>query len=130
MDRLTERLESATQTLITFKEILDQPFSLIVRDAAIQRFEFTLEACWKLAQLYLYQKEGLELNSPKAIARGFFQILFLDEKETSLFIQMVDDRNLSTHTYNEELANTIFKHLPAYLKLLQKIVEKIRNASI
>lgn len=129
MDRLEERLELATKALTAFKEILAQPFSLIVRDAAIQRFEFTVEACWKLAQFYLYRKDGLELNSPKAVARGFFQVSLLTEEETSLLLQMIDDRNLTVHTYNEELANTIFQRLPAYLNLLQKWVEKIRNAS-
>ena len=129
MDRLEERLELATKALAAFEEILSQSFSLIVRDAAIQRFEFTVEACWKLAQLYLYRKDGLELNSPKAVARGFFQVSLLSEEETSLLLQMIDDRNLTAHTYNEELANTIFQRLPTYLNLLQKWVKKIRNAA-
>jgi len=126
MDRLAERLEVATQALAAFTEVLQQPFSLIMRDAAIQRFEFTLEACWKLAQYYLYQKDGLELNSPKAVARGLFQIFFLNEEETSLLLQMIDDRNLTVHIYNEELANTIFRRLPSYLDLLQKVTQKIQ----
>jgi len=127
MDRLAERLQLAIKALGTFEEVLSQPFSLIVRDAAIQRFEFTLEACWKLVQLYLYKKEGLEFNSPKAIARGLFQINLLTADETSLLISMIDERNLTVHTYNEELANNIFQHLPSYLQLLKKIVDIIKH---
>jgi len=53
MERLKERLIQANKSLNSFKEILNEPYSKIVRDAAIQRFEFTLEAIWKLAQRYI-----------------------------------------------------------------------------
>ncbi|QHS23201.1 hypothetical protein GWK91_09675 [Virgibacillus sp. MSP4-1] len=38
---------------------------------------------------------------------------------------MVNDRNLTVHTYNEELAVEIFKQLPDYYELLRKWVSHI-----
>jgi len=29
------------------------------------RFAYTFEAAWKAAQLYLYEREGVEVGSPK-----------------------------------------------------------------
>jgi len=41
------------------------------RDASIQRFEYTYEAVWKAAQLYLRNRENLELPSHRSPAPAF-----------------------------------------------------------
>lgn len=33
---------------------------------------------------------------------------------------MIEDRNLTSHTYNEVTAETIYSHLPAYLQLIRQ----------
>jgi len=43
--------------------------------------------------------------------REFFSTGYLDEAQVSLLLQMVDDRNLATHTYHENLADEIFSHV-------------------
>lgn len=51
MDRLTWRLQHAARALVSFKELANIAVpSVVERDAAIQRFEYTTEACWKAAQ--------------------------------------------------------------------------------
>ena len=70
MERLRERLELANQALRTFREALSAPLTPMNRDASIQRFEYTHEAVWKAAQLYLRTVEKLELASPAAVTRA------------------------------------------------------------
>jgi hypothetical protein len=54
MERLIERLGIARRALNALQEAIDRGLSdAIVRDAAIQRFEFTFEATWKAAQRFL-----------------------------------------------------------------------------
>lgn len=126
MERLEQRIDIAKKSLESLNEALQLPFSKIVRDAAIQRFEFTFEAVWKLAQLYLRTKEGLELNSPKSVFRGCFQVgLIENEEKTALALEMADDRNLKVHTYNEKLAQQIFSHLPKYYEYMKDVVKKV-----
>jgi len=48
---------------------LHQDASDIVRDAAIQRFEYTFEAVWQAMQLFLREEEGFEIGSPKGAIR-------------------------------------------------------------
>lgn len=117
MDRLTERRLVAHRALDTFQQILREERSPVVRDAAIQRFEYTFEAVWKCAQLYLKQEESVETASPKAVIRHFFQAGFFDEAQARLAAAMVDDRNLTVHTYNEALAEAIYARLPEYARL-------------
>ena len=66
MERLALKYKDAVKALDTIGEILKQPFSLIVRDATIQRFEYTFEALWKFLKEYLKEKEGIISNSPKS----------------------------------------------------------------
>lgn len=119
MDRLKERLEVADKALRTFRELpLGAVVDDIVRDAAIQRFGYTFEAVWKAAQLYLREKEGLDQGSPKGVVRASFQAGLLTDEQTRLALESVDDRNLTVHTYNEELARRIFSHLDSYAELM------------
>ncbi len=128
MERLKERLLLAHNALSSFNEVLQQPYSKIIRDAAIQRFEFTLEALWKLAQRYLILKEGIESGSPKGVSRACFQAQLLTEQETQTLLESIDDRNLTVHTYNEKLAEEIFQRLakyqPVFIKLYNSIEQK------
>ena len=128
MERTLERLSTARKALESLQALtLDEDVSDIVRDAAIQRFEYTFEAVSKAAQRYLRDVEGLELASPKSIARACFQVGVLSEEEVRLSLAMVDDRNLTVHTYNEGLAQQIFSKLMRYAELMNdwlKAMEK------
>ena len=83
MERLKQRLSIARQALETLLEVLQEPKTRIVRDASIQRFEYSFEAVWKAAQLYLRTVESLEVGSPKAVVRAGLQIGLLSEEQTN-----------------------------------------------
>ena len=79
MERLNERLATARAALATLDELMRKSVrSKVERDAAIQRFEYTFEATWKAAQLYLREVEGLEVGSPKRAARAGLQVGLFD----------------------------------------------------
>ena len=119
MDRLKERIDVAVNALATLTSLpLGESVDDVVRDAAIQRFEYTFEAIWKTAQLYLREKEGLEQGSPKGVVRACLQVGLLTEDESRLAMVMVDDRNLTVHTYNEELALRILSNLKDYAEFM------------
>jgi nucleotidyltransferase substrate binding protein (TIGR01987 family) len=118
VERLKERLETARKALASLEAILREPKTEIARDAAIQRFEYTFEAVWKAAQAYMRDREGNDCGSPKSAARMSFQTELLTEAQARLAIEMADDRNLTVHTYNEALAETIYSRLPAYAALM------------
>ncbi|MFC4023777.1 HI0074 family nucleotidyltransferase substrate-binding subunit [Oceanobacillus longus] len=126
MERLQERLQSANRALSTLRELvtIEKP-SAIERDAAIQRFEFSFEACWKAAKQFLYDIEGVDIGSPKGVIRSSREVNLLSDDETTLGLHMVNHRNLTVHTYNEELAIEIFANLPQYYQLLRKWVDRM-----
>ena len=129
MERLKERLQITKKALFSLDEALKLQHSKIVRDASIQRFEFCLEALWKLAQRYLLIYDGLEIGSPKGVIRGCFQSKLLEEDQTQILLEAVDDRNLTVHTYNENLVEQIYQHIfiyqPVFNKLFNAIEKKV-----
>jgi nucleotidyltransferase substrate binding protein (TIGR01987 family) len=129
MERLKERFDAAQKALATLREVLEEKHpTVIVRDAAIQRFEYTFEAVWKAGQEFLRTEEGLDVGSPKGVMRGLFQTGHLNERQTELGLQMVDDRNLTSHTYSEGLSEQIFAELPKYAALMQSCLFVIKKS--
>jgi nucleotidyltransferase substrate binding protein (TIGR01987 family) len=119
MERLIERLRVARKALSTLQELTKNPeLSVVERDAAIQRFEYTFEATWKAAQNFLSEMEGLTANSPKSAVRACWQAGLLNEENAQLALQMCETRNLTVHTYNETLAFSVYRQIKSYTDLL------------
>jgi nucleotidyltransferase substrate binding protein (TIGR01987 family) len=119
LERLRERLATAGQALRSLLEVLDMEKSPVVRDAAIQRFEYTFETVWKAAQLFLKEQEGIEAGSPKSVIRASFQSGLLGEDWSRAAMSMAEDRNLTVHTYNERLAETSYARIPLHARLME-----------
>jgi len=126
--QFNERLKSARSALKTLGELTgEQHASVIHRDAAIQRFEYTFEAIWKTARVYLREFEGLDVGSPKGVLRACYQVGILNQDQTALGLQMVDDRNMTSHTYHAALAVKIYKRLKTYADLMDFWMEKMEQ---
>ena len=127
MERLRQRFEVASSALASLNELLRQPSAnRVERDAAIQRFEYTVEATWKTAQRYLDIREGLNAGSPKAAVRMCREVGLLDDEQAAQALEMMDDRNLTVHTYNERIAQQIHAALPRYAALLEQWLENMK----
>jgi nucleotidyltransferase substrate binding protein (TIGR01987 family) len=127
MEKLRAKLETAQKTLKTFEEILKEPYSKIVRDASIQRFEYSSEVFWKVVKIYLEYQEGIVCNSPKSCFREMFSVGLIDENKTTKLLEMTDDRNLTSHTYDEDLAEGLYNKLHEHYELMKEILEIIRR---
>lgn len=103
----------------------------ILRDATIQRFEFTFEAAWKALQLYL-QYQGLEATGPRqALKQAFAQGLIQTPEEADIWLDMLEDRNLTTHTYREALAEAIAANIRArYASRLYEMAQRLSTLSL
>ncbi len=115
-------IESFAESLKRLEEVLDMPLTMVVRDATIQRFEFTVELAWKSLQKFLREEE-IVCRSPKECFKEGFKFGLIEDNP--LWIQMMEDRNLTAHTYNEITAVEIFGRIPNYLPLFKALREKL-----
>jgi nucleotidyltransferase substrate binding protein (TIGR01987 family) len=122
-----KKLKLLEKALGAWGEALKEPYSTLVRDATIQRYEFTFELLWKVVKLFLLEHEGVSCNSPKSCFRALKTVLKLTESEVELCLQMTQDRNLSVHTYSEKFAQALYRKTKKYFKISQKILNTIQN---
>lgn len=101
-----------------------RPVDEFVRDAAIQRFEVTFELLWKSLKTYA-EEAGVEVFSPRDSLRTGFQLGIIEERQE--WFRMLEDRNLTSHTYNETTAESIYSHLRGYIHLVHSALEELRK---
>lgn len=127
MERIKLRYKDAKRAHETLRSILNEPYSVIVRDATIQRFEYTFESLWKFLKEYLKEKEGIISNSPKTCFREIFSLGFLTEEGVVKFLEMTDRRNDTSHTYKEEVAEFIYSKTKGYCSLIENLLSSFKN---
>jgi nucleotidyltransferase substrate binding protein (TIGR01987 family) len=123
IDPTSVRLAAFEQALRRLEEGLARPADDIVRDGCIQRFEFTFEMAWRALQAYA-AAEGVECVSPRDCFRAGFRLALIDRDAP--WIAMVEDRNRTAHTYNEETAKAVYGALPAYATLFRRLLERFQ----
>jgi len=122
------KMQSFEKALQTLEEAVALKYSKVVRDATIQRFEYTFELCWKVLRSYLKEIHGIICNSPKNCFREGFSIGLYGENATEKYLKMVDDRNDTTHTYDEKIAARIYKQIKeTYYPLLKELETELKQ---
>jgi nucleotidyltransferase substrate binding protein (TIGR01987 family) len=96
-----------------------------IESGRIQKFEFCVEQLWKVVKLHLYDVEGIDVRTPKGVIKKLFSLKNIEYKEYETLIQMIDDRNLLSHIYKQEMIKEILDKLADYLKIMNKVLQVI-----
>jgi nucleotidyltransferase substrate binding protein (TIGR01987 family) len=103
--------------------------SLLEKEGVIQRFEYSFELAWKTIKDYL-EEGGLVISpvTPRQVLKDAFAAKVITDGQ--VWINMLDNRNLLSHTYNlavfEKAVDAIAAHyLPAMGELHQFLANKI-----
>ena len=117
-DKRSVQLHIWKQALDRLSEVLAKPVDdRIVVDAAIQRFEFCFELGWKTMKVFL-EFQGQKATLPREVIATAYRAQWISDEPG--WLQMMDDRNLSSHTYHEPLADLIYSRLPQHqLRMLE-----------
>ena len=75
------------------------------RDSTILSFTFVYELAWNSMKLGLAEV-GIDARNPKAAFQHAFQQRWIDNEQ--FWLDMLEDRNLVVHTYNEDLALEVY----------------------
>lgn len=120
--RWVQRFESYQKALTVLEKAVElanqRPLSQLEKQGVIQAFEFTHELFWKTLKDFLEARGQTEIyGSRDAVRRGFELDLLNDG---NIWMEMIQSRNLSSHTYDEIIAETIFEKISqTYLPLFQ-----------
>ena len=115
------------KAIIALKQMVEKPMQVDRSniDACIQRFEFTIELFWKLLKRILESK-GQEATYPKDVLREAFKGMLINEED--VWLQMLEDRNKTSHAYNQDLADEIYNHITTnYYPILESTYLKLKQ---
>ena len=101
-----------------------RPYTDLEKQGVIQGFEFVHELAWNVLKDFL-EYEGIAdiVGSRGAVREAFKRGVIADGE---VWMDMIDKRNLTSHTYNAELAQSmvstiISSYHPAFLALQQRL---------
>lgn len=109
------QLESAVKTI--------ERLSDLEKEGLIQRFEYTFELAWKTLKDYLESQEVIT-NFPREVIKTAFLYNMIEDGE--VWMDMLEQRNLMAHTYNEERFKlAIHKIINEYFDALTQVFKEL-----
>ena len=122
--RWKQRFQNFDRAFVLLRDALENgPDSLnqLEKEGVIQRFEFSFELAWKTVKDYM-EHDGFVFATitPRQVIKDAFAAKIL--KDGQSWIDMLDHRNLLSHTYNlakfEEAAKAVHdRYLDAFYQL-------------
>lgn len=77
----------------------------LLKEGLIQRFEYTHELAWKVMKDYEEYQGYNNIRGSRDAIRLALQIGIIENKE---WLETIEDRNLTSHNYDEEVAEDVF----------------------
>ena len=114
MKPVTDEFSKAVSRLA---EALRQPKDEFLRDSVIQRFEFSCELAWKTSRRVI----GTPTTAPKDVLPEMAQAGYISDADA--WLKAIDMRNLSSHTYKEDLAERVYGFAKSFLPELQRLAD-------
>lgn len=124
--RALEIVADLKSALARLQEALKLEETLIVKDASIQRFEFTFELCWKLMQAVSRFKDAKTTGSVRDSIRTGAQLGIVENSEP--WFEFHDVRNQASHTYNLEMADEVYQEIKTFPPFARQLIESAEKA--
>ncbi|MBN3661764.1 MAG: nucleotidyltransferase, partial [Ornithobacterium rhinotracheale] len=109
--RWIQRLDNYNKALskLTDAVQLDQTKTLseLEKQGLIQSFEYTHELAWKVMKDYFTFQGNTEITGSRDATRQAFKANLIEDGDN--WLKMIHNRNLTSHTYNEETSEEIYE---------------------
>lgn len=123
--KIKQSMENLEKALNRLQEALNEkPLNSLYIDGTIQRFEFTFELYWKTLKRLL-EEEGMDPKTPRETLKHAFAAGWLDHEMS--WLQMLKDRNETSHVYDESKAKQIYENIEGYFPILKKTFEELKD---
>jgi len=110
------------KALTTLRKALGVAKDDMSRDAVIQRFEYVFELSWKTLQAAC-ALQGVETRSPKESIRRAYELSWIEDPDP--WFKALEARNLTSHTYDETLAESVYQTAKTFPALVDQILKKL-----
>lgn len=128
--RWEQRLANYTRAFSSLAAAVElarqRPLSDLEKQGLIQAFEFTHELAWNVMKDYFaYQGSVAITGSRDAVREAFNKGLIIGGEG---WMHMIRSRNLTSHTYNQAVADEIAEHIvQSYFPLFQSFLARMQS---
>ena len=122
---LENAVKRLSEVLVRYKNALSDD---VLRDSAIQRFEFTYSIALKTLSKYLalYSFDDVKQMSFNEIIRTANQLNLL-QSNLEKWTQFREMRNLTSHTYDENIAMKVSGIVPDFYEEVSFLLKKLKD---
>jgi len=125
VDKAEQSIANLRQALDRLQEALNEPTTnSLVIDGTIQRFEFVIELYWRTLKRLL-SLNGIETGTPREAISEAFRAGWIGNE--TAWLEMLRDRNETSHIYNETMARRIHAHIRNNNAVLQQTWQTLRS---
>ncbi|MTW86031.1 nucleotidyltransferase [Virgibacillus dakarensis] len=125
--RWKQRFENFSRSYKLLDKYAEKPIETeLERAGIIHFFEMTFELSWKVLKDYL-EMQGYKVSSPREAIKQAFQIDLIENGH--VWMEALTKRNLTTHTYDEEMAKEFVEEitvvfLPEFKLLYERLLKE------
>jgi len=128
--RWKQRFQNYTKALATMTKAVklaaSRDLSDLEKQGVIQGFEFTFELAWNVMKDYLEEQGITDIIGSKNAVRHAFNKGLIEDGE--VWMDIIKDRNLASHVYDEETANDLFAAITTnYYQQFSALAEKMNS---
>ncbi len=127
--RWIQRFSNYKKAFAQLERIVQMPhLNDIEEQGLIKAFEYTYELSWKVLQDLLRERGYTGAPGPRPIIEQSFQDGYINDGQK--WMAMLKDRNLTTHTYDEETAKDVITEIrsvfyPLFLTLRDRLEKEL-----
>ena len=127
IDSLEKTLKVAENKVLAAE--LDNDVKDAIRAGVIQNFEFTYELCWKFMRRWLKENADVEEAEYPRTRKELFRLAarFGLIKEPLSWFSYSDARNLTSHTYDEDKAESVYETAVGFMEDARYLLDKLQE---
>jgi nucleotidyltransferase substrate binding protein (TIGR01987 family) len=127
IDSLEKTLKVAENKTLAAE--LDNDARDAIRAGVIQNFEFTYELCWKFMRRWLKENADVEEAEYPRTRKELFRLAarFGLIKEPLPWFSYSDARNLTTHTYDEDKAESVYETAVGFIEDARYLLNRLQE---
>ena len=112
-----------------FEKDIDE-MSDLEKEGVVQRFEYTFELAWKTLKDYLVHS-GIVFDqiTPRRVIKEAFSAKIIEDGQ--IWIDMLEQRNLMSHTYDEETFEKVIRNITQrYFVALEQVFTWLKQKTL
>ncbi len=129
--RWQQRFDTFQKAFLLLQEALeDSPiheYSKLEQEGIIQRFEYTFELAWKTLKDKLFY-EGYDEKTPRGVIRRAFEVGFISEEDTEIWLDSLSKRNIFSYTYDEGALRKALEAIrDSYYPVIRQVYQALKT---